>query len=281
MLRYVGLVLKGMAYGITHLVPGLGGGLILITMGIYDEFVDAVGNFFVERHRWPEFLRFLIPVGLGMVVAVVLFSGWIDWLWTNYQQATKVFFIGLMLGTIPGVIRLHDDMRPTFGRIAGALAGLAIVVTFRAVPNLLGLEGDGAFTGRGSALYVLVTSFLGGGASVTPGMDGSYVLILAGTYQPIMAALSALKEFQIEWVLLGSLGVGAVLGVLGFSKLIDIAITRAPSVSYYVVLGLIVGAVYGLWPDGLAEASPLVLLAMFAAGFVVALVFSREPDEGA
>jgi len=278
MLRYVGLVLKGMAYGITHLVPGLGGGLILITMGIYDEFVDAVGNFVVERHRWPEFLRFLVPVGLGMVASVVLFSGWINWLWTNYQQATKVFFIGLMLGTIPGVVRLHDDMRPSFGRIAGALVGLAVVVAFRAIPQRLGYEEGGALTGWGGALYVLVTSFLGGGASVTPGMDGSYVLILAGTYQPIMAALSALKELHVQWVLLGSLGVGAVAGVLGFSKLIDIAIRRAPSVSYYVVLGLIVGALYGLWPDGLAETSPLMLLAVFAAGLLVALVFGREPE---
>ncbi len=278
MLRYLVLVLKGMAYGITHLVPGLGGGIILITMGIYDEFVDAVGNFFLERHRWREFLPFLIPIGIGMVLAMVLFAGWIDWLWTTHQQVTKVFFIGLMLGTIPGVIRLHDDMRPTVGRVVGALVGIGIVVLFRAIRARGGYEDVRALTDWDGALYTLATSFLGGGASVTPGMDGSYVLILAGTYQPILAALSALKHLEIQWVLLICVGVGAVAGILGFSKLIDVAIRKAPSVSYYVVLGLIVGAVYGLWPDHLAEASPLLMLAMFAAGFVVALFFSREPE---
>ena len=278
MLRYLVLVLKGMAYGITHLVPGLGGGIILITMGIYDEFVDAVGNFFLERHRWREFLPFLIPIGIGMVLAMVLFAGWIDWLWTTHQQVTKVFFIGLMLGTIPGVIRLHDDMRPTVGRVVGALVGIGIVVLFRAIRARGGYEDVRALTDWDGALYTLATSFLGGGASVTPGMDGSYVLILAGTYQPILAALSALKHLEIQWVLLICVGVGAVAGILGFSKLIDVAIRKAPSASYYVVLGLIVGAVYGLWPDHLAEASPLLMLAMFAAGFVVALFFGREPE---
>jgi len=278
MLRYLVLVLKGMAYGITHLVPGLGGGIILITMGIYDEFVDAVGNFFLERHRWREFLPFLIPIGIGMVLAMVLFAGWIDWLWTTHQQVTKVFFIGLMLGTIPGVIRLHKDMRPTVGRVVGALVGIGIVMLFRAIRARGGYEDVRALTDWDGALYTLATSFLGGGASVTPGMDGSYVLILAGTYQPILAALSALKHLEIQWVLLICVGVGAVGGILGFSKLIEVAIRKAPSVSYYVVLGLIVGAVYGLWPDHLAEASPLLMLAMFAAGFVVALFFSREPE---
>jgi len=278
MLRYLVLVFKGMAYGITHLVPGLGGGIILITMGIYDEFVDAVGNFFLERHRWREFLPFLIPIGIGMVLAMVLFAGWIDWLWTTHQQVTKVFFIGLMLGTIPGVIRLHKDMRPTVGRVVGALVGIGIVMLFRAIRARGGYEDVRALTDWDGALYTLATSFLGGGASVTPGMDGSYVLILAGTYQPILAALSALKHLEIQWVLLICVGVGAVGGILGFSKLIEVAIRKAPSVSYYVVLGLIVGAVYGLWPDHLAEASPLLMLAMFAAGFVVALFFSREPE---
>lgn len=278
MLRYVGLVLKGMAYGITHLVPGLGGGIVLITMGIYDEFVDAVGNFFVQRHRWREFLPFLVPIGIGMALSMVLFSGWIDWLWTNYQQATKVFFIGLMLGTIPGVVRLHGDMRPTFGRMAGALAGVAIVVLFRSIRARGGYEDASALTDWDGALYTLLTSFLGGGASVTPGMDGSYVLILAGTYQPILAALSALKELQVQWVLLTCVAVGAGGGILGFSKLIDIAIRKAPSVSYYIVLGLIVGAVYGLWPNHLSEASPLLLLAVFVAGFAVAMVFGKESE---
>lgn len=278
MLRYLVLAFKGMAYGITHLVPGLGGGIILLTLGIYDEFVDAVGNFFLERHRWREFLPFLIPLGIGMALAMVLFAGWIDWLWTTHQQMTKVFFIGLMLGTIPGVLRLHDDMRPTVGRVVGALVGVGIVVLFRTIRTGAGFEDARALTDWDGVLYTLVTSFLGGGASVTPGMDGSYVLILAGTYQPILAAVSAIKQFDIQWVLLISVGVGAVAGILGFSKLIDLAIHRAPSVTYYVVLGLIVGAVYGLWPDQIAEANPLLMLALFAAGFAVALFFSREPE---
>jgi uncharacterized membrane protein len=98
-----------------------------------------------------------------------------------------------------------------------------------------------------------------------------------GTYYPIMDALSALTQLEIQWAILITTAVGALAGIIIFSKLIDTALKRAPSASYYCVLGLIGGAFYGLWPnaDAMARASAPVLVLMFAAGAVIAWFASR------
>jgi len=103
-MKYLVLVLKGMAYGVTHVAPGLGGGLILILLGVYERFVEAIGNFFVQRERWREFLAFLIPLGIGMVIGIVLAAKIIAAVLDRYPVATMVFFMGLLIGTIPSCL---------------------------------------------------------------------------------------------------------------------------------------------------------------------------------
>lgn len=279
-MHVVTLVLKGMVYGITHIVPGLGGGLILILMGIYEQFVEAIGNFFLEKDKLKEHLMFLVPVGVGMVIGMVIFAKLVTALLEAYPSATMFFFMGLLIGTIPAVFKMHDDMKPTASRGAALLLGLALVVVLKQLDPGTGHGGGQAMdlSGVGGTLYNFVIAFFGGGASVTPGLDGSYVLLLGGTYEPAMAAISNLMHLQIDWALLGSLGIGAVLGILIISKLIDLALKRIPALSYYCVLGLILGSVYGLWPTTPARVGVVVLVLAFVVGAVVAWVTSREPE---
>jgi len=275
-MAYLSLVLKGMAYGVTHLIPGLGGGLILILLGVYEQFVDAIGNFFVNRSKWKEYIPFLLALGAGTALSMVIFARLITLLLERYPSGTMFFFMGLMVGTIPTVLRLHDDMRLTAGRGAALLAGLLVVVVLRAMdPRGSQAAHATSISGIGGTIYNAFTSFLAGGASVAPGLDGSYIWILAGTYEPIMEAIGAVSGLVIDWATLISTGVGALLGILIFSKLIDVAIKRAAAISYYCVLGIVGGSVYGLWPGGPARSHVLILVTVFAAGFALALMFGR------
>jgi len=279
-MKYLVLVLKGMAYGITHIVPGLGGGLVLILLGVYEPFVDAIGNFFLRRDRWGEYIPFLVSLGVGMVIAVVALAHLVSSLLARFPAPTMLFFIGLMLGTVPAVLKMHHDMKPSPKRVLALIIGLILVVGVRSLERL-GVHGDLAADASsiGGFVYTTITSFAAGCASVTPGLDGSYVLLLAGTYEPILGALSALTDLTIQWGILMGLGIGASLGIVLWSKAADTAIKRAPSVSYYVVLGLLIGSVYGLWPGSLAGASVPVLALVFAAGFALAVAFSRPETE--
>lgn len=282
-MHYITIVLKGMVYGVTHVVPGLGGSLVLIMMGIYEEFVEAIGGLFTDRAGLGRRLRFLVPLGIGMVlgiiIAAVVIAGFLD----RFPVATKVFFMGLLLGTISSVLRLHGDMRPTPGRIAAALCGIGAVVAVHAIEARIAtgsrLTLDDVERLPGVA-YNLLMSFLGGGASVTPGMDGSTVLILGGTYQPILEAVRALTALKIHWLPLMSTVIGVILGMVTFSKTIHAAIMRSPAVSYYCVLGLILGSIYALWPNQPANVPWWVLPIVLALGAYAAVLLGRsQPQE--
>ncbi len=272
------IALKGMVYGVTHILPGLGGSLVLIMMGIYEEFVEAIGNLFIDRAGLARRLRFLVPLGIGMVlgmlVAAVVIVGFLE----RFPTATSVFFMGLLLGTIPSVLRLHGDMRPTLGRVAAALVGIALVVLVKSLETRvangarLTIQDLKRPAGLG---YNLLISFLGGGASVTPGMDGSTVLIVGGVYQPILEAFRALTHLQIEWLPLLTTAVAVVLGMVTFAKSIELFIQRSPAVAYYGVLGLILGSIYALRPTGTLTEPMWVLPLVLAAGFGIATLLGR------
>jgi putative membrane protein len=279
-MHYLIVMLKGMAYGVTHIVPGLGGGLILILLGIYGQFVDAVGNFFTDLRGWRKRVQFLVPLGIGMVIGMLLLARLITLFLNRFPAATMVFFMGLLLGTIPSVLKMHEDMRPTVGRALALILGLAMVVLLKmAQPVSMMGSSIASLSSPGGLLYNLLVSLLAGGASVTPGLDGSYILLLGGTYNPVVAAFADLTHLVIHWGLLITTGLGAVAGILGFSKLIDTAIRRAPAVAYYVVLGLIIGSVYGLWPTQPAQVGPVFLGLSFVLGLGVALLLGKPtPD---
>jgi len=290
MIKYLILVLKGIAYGVTHVVPGLGGALVLILLGIYEHFVEAVGNLFIKRENWKKYLGFLVPVGVGMVIGTIVLANLITVLLDSFPAATQFFFMGLVVGTIPAVLRLHGDMRPTVGRVVALLAGLALVVAVRLVDGASGQGTSVSIATIPGLLYNLVVSFLGGGASVTPGLDGSYVLLLGRTYEPVMAAVGNAPQFVFglfrgEWAfelwIIATLAVGALAGIVIFAKLMDMALKRAPSITYYVVLGLIIGSVYGLWPTVPAQTSVLVRGLAFVAGTAIAVLFGRSRQEEA
>jgi putative membrane protein len=280
-MRFVVLVLKGMLYGVTHVSPGLGGGIVLILLGIYGEFVEAIGNLFVKRDRWRQYLGFLIPLGIGMVIGILLAAAMIEGLLTRYPTPTMFVFMGLLIGTIPSVLRLHDDLRPTPRRIAALILGVALVVGIRfAETVLVGRDVSYTFTNAREVTYQSLISFLAGCASVTPGLDGSTVLLLGGTYEPVLAAVSALRNLDIRWAILLPTAVFAALGVVLFSKVIDSVLKRGRAAVYYGILGLIAGSIYGLWSRTTPGDTALwILLLCLLGGAAIAVLLGRVSQE--
>ena len=121
-MKYLYLVLKGVAYGVTNLVPAIGGGTILILLRIYEQFVDAWGNLLNFR-RWKEIIPFLFFLGLGAAVGMVALSGLINLLWTTTKRPRCSSSSACSLGTIPSVLKMHRDMRFTVGSRRGPAGG--------------------------------------------------------------------------------------------------------------------------------------------------------------
>jgi len=276
-MKFVKLVFKGIAIGIAHIVPGVSGGTFMVLMGIYNQFVEAVGNFFTNREKIQDYLLLLLPLGIGAVGGVLAFAHLATIVLDRYPVATQFFFIGLIVGSIPGVVKMHHDMKPSVSRVVAFFLGLGLVV-FLGVIKLRGVSID--FPVGTTSLPVLLLfaliSFLGGGAMVTPGMDGSYVLLLAGIYGPIMEALASLTSPPVHWGVLISVAIGAGVGVFICSRLIDLALKRQPAVTFYVILGLICGSFVGLWPADLQlSVSSLASVLTFTIGAVFTYLLSK------
>jgi putative membrane protein len=281
-MKHLVVMFKGMAFGLSNLVPGLTGGAILIMLGVYEEFVDALGNFFINRSRRKAYLLFLGSLGLGAGIAILLFARLMTWLLAQQPALMMFFFKGLLLGTIPSLSSLHDDLRFTPRRGVAALGGLALVVLVKAV----GQQGSHAalMTESGSLVsfvYAFATGFFAGGANVMPGISGAYIMLLAGMYGPIMEAISALSRLVIHWEVLVPSAMGIALGLVGFSKMIDLALKRAPAISCYIILGLLIGSVYGLWHIDSLNAHPLALALCLALGIAIPLAISRRSSRTA
>ncbi len=281
-MKHLIVMFKGMAFGLSNIVPGLTGGAILIMLGVYEEFVDALGNFFINRSRRKAYLIFLGSLGLGAGIAILLFARLMTWLLAQQPALMMFFFMGLLLGTIPSLFSLHDDLHFTPRRGVAALGGLALVVLAKAV----GQQGSQAISMAESGslvslVYAFVAGFFAGGANVLPGISGAYIMLLTGMYGPIMEAISALSRLVIHWEVLVPSGIGIALGLVGFSKMIDLALKRAPAISCYVILGLLLGSVYGLWHADSLNAHPVALALCLALGIAIPLAMGRRSGRAA
>ena len=282
MLKRVVLMLKGAAFGLSNIVPGMTGGAVLIILGIYEQFVDAVGNLATDRERRREYILFLATLGIGAAVAMVAFARAVTWLLDLRPALILFFFKGLLLGTVPSLLKLNSEMRLTALRVVAALIGVAVVVAFKALERY-GLSASLTAEPRSlpGMAYLFAVAFAAGGANITPGISGAYLFLLGGTYGPIMEALSALGRLTIRWEIILPTGLGAALGIIAFAKLIDTALKRAPAVTGYAILGLVLGSVYGLWPSEGVSEHPLLLALCLVAGLAVPLLMGRRVTDGA
>jgi len=277
-MKSISLLLKGMAIGVSNVIPGVSAGTLMVLLGIYDELVEAVGNFLTCKSKRKDYFLFLLPLVIGAGGGVLVFANLITHLMEQYAAPTHLFFIGLILGSIPAVLKMHHDMKPSIPRLAAFIAGLGLVI-FLGVEEQLGVSGHTP-AGTSSVLglfFFAVVGFLAGGAMVTPGVSGAYIFLLTETYAPIMQALASLTQPPIHWGVIVSVAAGAGTGLLICSKLIALALKRQPAITLYAILGLICGSFVGLWPAGLGvSVSSLASILALVSGVAIAYLLGRS-----
>lgn len=280
-MRFISLFLKGMVVGVANVIPGVSTGTFMVLLGIYDELIEAIGNFLSDKEKIKSYLIFLFPLGIGTVVGTLAFAKLATFVLDRYPVPAQFFFIGLILGSIPSVIKMHPDMKPSTRRVI-ALAvslGLAILVGLGAKSETLGHFS--AAPSSSGLLYFGIVGFFAGGAVITPGMSGSYIFLLAGTYEPIMQALASLTQPPIHWGVIVAVATGVGVGVLICSRLINLALKRQPAVTFYAILGLICGSFIGLWPSDLGlSVSSLAGILTFAIGVMIAYLLRKPAGSG-
>ena len=240
----------GLLMGLANLVPGISGGTMLLSAGVYPEFIGAIAEVTTFRFK-PRSLALLASVVGMAAIAILLFAGSVKDLVVEQRFIMYSLFIGLTLGGVPIVWRLSKPL--STGLAVGAVGGFVAMVVMA-----LGQPASSSAAGPAYGL-LFVAGLVGASAMILPGVSGGYLLLVLGQYVPILSAVSDFKDALVssprDYALLWSamkvgipVGVGVVGGVVGVSNLLRWLLERYRQPTLGVLLGLLLGAVVGLWP---------------------------------
>ena len=240
----------GVFMGLANLVPGISGGTMLLATGVYPEFVDSIAAITSLRWRLRVWVV-AVCVAVPAVLAIGLCAGVVRDLVLDQRWIAYSLFIGLTLGGVPMLWRLVRPLRGgSMVACCVALAAMGVLVIAQdAMPAAR--DGGGGFIG------LFIAAFAGAAAMLLPGVSGGYVLLLLGQYVPVLDAISTFTEAaragDASALASASLpilviGVGVVLGVVVVSNVVRWLLHRHRAVTLGALLGLLLGAVLGLWP---------------------------------
>lgn len=242
MKEFLVLMVKGGFLAVANLVPGVSGGTIAIVMGIYDKIINIINNVFKD---FKNNILFLLPIGCGGVISILLFSGFISYSLSNYTFITIMFFVGLIIGGIP---LLYSQVK---GKESSS-NWLILIVSYIIIMYLAFGFGEGSFNVTLVDLNLIdyvklfLSGVIAGATMIIPGVSGSLVLMLLGYYESLMNVIGNLTDFSLlgnNLAILMPFGIGVVLGIWLISKIIIVLFEKFKDKSYFMIIGFVIASV--------------------------------------
>ncbi|CDA23433.1 putative uncharacterized protein [Mycoplasma sp. CAG:611] len=239
----IGLInfIKGFILGIANVIPGVSGGTMAVSMGLYELILSSIGNFFKDIKG--NFIK-LLPIILGILVAIVSTSKLVTYALTNYKAQTLCLFIGLIFGGVSLI------MRKIKGKGSKTNYLIFFVIFFFVISlNFLktGLI-EISFTNMGiiDYLLLLLMGFIASSAMVIPGISGSFILMVLGYYDKIIYTISTITDFSklgSNLLILVPFGIGVIIGIVFMAKLITNLIKKYETKTYFAIMGFVLSSV--------------------------------------
>lgn len=254
-------ILVGALVGLVSMLPGASGATIAVIFGIYERLVSDLADI---RHRLLKDLRFIILIFIGIVLGMMVCAFGLEFLMDHIEVPTMFFFAALIVAQIPDIMKLGDDGETlSKWNIAAFIVGFVIMIAFL----FLGDGNDVKLEGiTGTVLMALVGITLAV-SKLAPGVSGSTVLLALGLYAPFMHALT---DMDIGYLL--PILIGLVIGVLGFSKIVDHCMRNHKKSTYVMILGLTAGSVITVSVQAIMKLNGTEMIAMSIAGIVIGLL---------
>ena len=241
--------------GISDLIPGISGGTIALITGIYDDFISSLNNLKIKNIRsilksdfflkLKEFkFDLLIFIVLGIISSILIFSKIISNLLINYPQEISSFFFGLILASIPFIMK--DIKIFSFSNLPFFIG--SILITY----YLIGLNN---INGEISLTYIFICGFFCSCAMILPGISGAYILLIFSSYDFILEKLNlVLTDFNFnDFIWIGVFILGILTGILTFSRFIKYLLQKHKNKTIVFLSGLIIGSLPELIPFEIKE----------------------------
>ena len=246
-------VIKGALVGIANVIPGVSGGTMMVSMGIYEKIIGVVNNLFKDIKKS---ILTLLPIGIGLVLGVAVFSFVIPFCLEEFPFPTCFCFIGLILGGVPAIIKPAKDSLEKEGKKISFVHIIIFAALFALAVGMAAMnetETNSANFDLNPVFMVIMfaVGVISAATMVIPGVSGSLVLMILGFYGGIMSSISGFisSVLAFDWSLifhytgiLAPFGIGVIVGIFAVAKLIEWLFAKYPSYTYGGILGLIVAS---------------------------------------
>lgn len=235
------LVLKGIAIGIGNAIPGVSGGTIAVVTKIFDRLIEAITP---NIKKLIKNMPFLIPVGIGMVIGIFLTAIALDYLFEIYYVPTQLLFLGLILGSLPLIMKecKKDSKRIRPINLIPFFIGVIFMIALLFAGSGSAMFTDGALGLRDIVLYIIM-GCIASVAMIIPGVSGSMIMKVFGAYDSVISAVA-----NLDFAVLICFGAGAVIGIFAAARIIDMLMKKFRQGTYCLIIGLIVGSVPHIFP---------------------------------
>lgn len=267
------LILKGFVLGIANIIPGVSGGTLAITLGIYERLIEAISHFF---SKFKDNLKFVMLLGIGILISLALFSNVIGFCLDKFPFATILFFIGIILGGMPIL----------FKKVKGTVNvgnGLVFTIAFLIVMLMTFMSaGDKTISLDTLTVVKAISLFFSGmiasASMLLPGISGSFVLMLIGYYYPIINAIREFTKFENLFhnvLVLGIAGFGIFLGIVLAAKLIEYLLDKFEIPTYYGIIGFVIASIISIFITAVSNTVGIIEIIVGIALMIVGILLSK------
>ena len=250
-MNLIKMILKGVVIGIANAIPGVSGGTMMVSMGIYDKLIHAITHLFSE---FKKSMKLVIPILIGAALGIVILSTVIEKMFAVVPIQTNLLFIGLIVGGLPMMTNKVKGKKPSVACIIGFLVFFTVVVVMAAMGESEGAAADVSF-GLVNVIKLFFIGVVAAATMVIPGVSGSMMLMILGYYETIISTINTLVKAAVTLDMQGIMtgcgvlipfGIGVVIGIGVIAKLVEITFEKYPDVAYWCIIGLIVSSPIGI-----------------------------------
>lgn len=259
-------VVMGFLIGSAAILPGVSGGVIAVLCGVYERAVRDISDIW---HKWRSEFWFLATIGTGVVLGVLTFAVGLDFIITNYEVPAMFLFMGLITAQIPELYKIARNEEPIKpGYVISFVIGFVLMVVLFLVDDGGAQTTELDYTLE-NAILLIFCGVIMAISKIVPGISGSALLLALGLYQ---ITISAMAHLDVYFLI--PIGIGVVIGILGFAKIMAYLLENYHSPTYYMILGLTVSSLLIIYP-GLETATDAVVgIGSFILGFVASFLFN-------
>ena len=277
---FIKLFFKGVFMGIADAMPGVSGGTIALLVGIYEELIKSISELNIslfselKKNGFNSFWKklngnFLLVLSLGIGISLISFVKISANLLENFPLFIWSFFLGLIFATIYVIYKMINNWSVL------SLFFLVISILFSLFLSSFSIYE----TTEISLLFILFSGIIASSAMILPGISGSLILVILGVYAYLIKSID-----NLEFIVIFTFILGAIIGLLGFSRILKYLFKNHRNVTYTIMLGLVIGSIEKVWPWNksfsveLSNLNLLLSISLVILGFIIVFLLEKTKN---